>query len=163
MRRYVYIVKPLVINHAGTTIATMTSLFVKKLDEAAVIPTRGSKFSAGYDLSSIVDITVPSLGRVAVPTGLAIKVPFGTYGRVASRSGLAVKHGITVLTGVVDADFIGQVACILYNTSGDDYTIKKGDRIAQLIIEKIDMLDVAVVDELPKTDRGDGGFGSTGK
>ncbi|AGE50224.1 dUTP pyrophosphatase [Acanthocystis turfacea Chlorella virus Canal-1] len=163
MRQYVYIVKPLVMSWRGERVLTMSALFVKKLDESAIVPTRGSELAAGYDLSSIADITVPSLGRVAVPTGLAIKVPAGTYGRIAPRSGLAFKHGIDVLAGVVDADYSGQVVCILYNTSGIDYEIKKGDRIAQLVIEKIEMLDVAVVDELPKTDRGDSGFGSTGK
>jgi dUTP pyrophosphatase len=141
----------------------MSALFVKKLDESAVVPTRGTDLSAGYDLYSVADIVLPSLGRAMVPTGLAIKVPAGTYGRVASRSGLAVKHGITVLTGTVDADYRGGVFCVLYNTSNVDYEIKKGDRIAQLIIEKIEMLDVAVVDELDETARGAGGFGSTGK
>ena len=140
----------------------MTSLFVKKLDESAVVPTRGSELSAGYDVSSIVDIVVPSLGRVAVPTGLAIKLPVGTYGRIAPRSGLAFKHGIDVLAGVVDADFRDEVKVILYNTSGVEYEIKKGDRIAQLIIEKIEMLNVATVDDLDETTRS-GGFGSTGR
>ena len=141
----------------------MTSLFVKKLDESSVVPTRGSYLSAGYDLSSVEDAVIPSLGRVAVPTGLAMKVPVGTYGRIAPRSGLAFKHGIDVLAGVVDADYSGQIVVILYNTSGNEYEIKKGDRIAQFIIEKIEMLDVEVVDELPKTERGEGGFGSTGR
>ena len=141
----------------------MTSLFVKKLDESAVVPTRGSELSAGYDLSSVEDVVIPSLGRVAVPTGLAIKVPVGTYGRIAPRSGLAFKHGIDILAGVVDADYSGQIVVILYNTSGTEYEIKKGDRIAQFIIEKIEMLNVEVVDELPKTERGVGGFGSTGR
>ncbi|AGE59474.1 dUTP pyrophosphatase [Acanthocystis turfacea Chlorella virus OR0704.3] len=163
MRQYVHIVKPVVMSWREKIIVTMSSLFVKKLDESAAVPVRGSKLSAGYDLSSIVNITVPSLGRVAVSTGLAIKVPVGTYGRIAPRSGLAYKHGIDVLAGVVDADYSGQVVCILYNTSGVDYEIKKGDRIAQLVIEKIEMLDVEVVDELDETERGEGGFGSTGK
>ena len=140
----------------------MSALFVKKLDESAVVPMRGSELAAGYDLSSIVDIVVPSLGRVAVPTGLAVKVPVGTYGRIAPRSGLAFKHGIDVLAGVVDADYRQSVNVILYNTSGVDYEIKKGDRIAQLIIEKIEMFDVEVVDELDETSR-KGGFGSTGR
>jgi len=142
---------------------TMSALFVKKLDESAVVPVRGSELAAGYDLSSIVDIVVPSLGRVAVSTGLAVKVPVGTYGRIAPRSGLSFRHGIDVLAGVIDADYSGQIVVILYNTSGVDYEIKKGDRIAQFIIEKIEMLNVEVVDELPKTGRGVGGFGSTGR
>ena len=162
MRQYVYIVNPLVMSWRGKGVLTMSSLFVKKLDESAVVPTRGSKFSAGYDLSSVEDVVIPSLGRVAVSTGLAIKVPVGTYGRIAPRSGLAFKHGIDVLAGVVDADYRLEVKVILYNTSGDDYTIRKGDRVAQLIIEKIEMLDVEVVDELGETSRKDG-FGSTGR
>jgi dUTP pyrophosphatase len=141
---------------------TMSALFVKKLDESAVVPVRGSELAAGYDLSSIVDIVVPSLGRVAVPTGLAVKVPVGTYGRIAPRSGLAFKHGIDVLAGVVDADYRDEVRVILYNTSGTDYEIKTGDRIAQLVVEKIEMLDVEVVDDLDETSR-KGGFGSTGR
>ena len=140
----------------------MSALFVKKLDESAVVPVRGSELAAGYDLSSIVDIVVPSLGRVAVPTGLAVKVPVGTYGRIAPRSGLAFKHGIDVLAGVVDADYRDEVRVILYNTSGTDYEIKTGDRIAQLVVEKIEMLDVEVVDDLDETSR-KGGFGSTGR
>jgi len=163
MRQYVYIVTPLVMRWRGETILTMSSLFVKKLDESAVAPSRGSELAAGYDLSSIVDVVVPSLGRVAVSTGIAVKVPVGTYGRVAPRSGLAFKHGIDVLAGVVDADYRAEVKVILYNTSGVDYEIKKGDRVAQLVIEKIEMLDVALVDELDETVRGGGGFGSTGK
>ena len=135
---------------------------MKKLDESAVVPVRGSELAAGYDLSSIVDIVVPSLGRVAVSTGLAVKVPVGTYGRIAPRSGLAFKHGIDVLAGVVDADYRDEVRVILYNTSGTDYEIKTGDRIAQLVVEKIEMLDVEVVDDLDETSR-KGGFGSTGR
>ncbi|AGE57720.1 dUTP pyrophosphatase [Acanthocystis turfacea Chlorella virus NTS-1] len=162
MRQYVHIVESVVMSWRGKVIVTMSALFVKKLDESAVVPTRGSELSAGYDLSSIVDITVPSLGRVAVSTGLAVKVPASAYGRIAPRSGLAYKHGIDVLAGVVDADYRQSVNVILYNTSGVDYEIKKGDRIAQLIIEKIEMFDVEVVDELDETSR-KGGFGSTGR
>ncbi|AGE56027.1 dUTP pyrophosphatase [Acanthocystis turfacea Chlorella virus MO0605SPH] len=162
MRQYVHIVSPVVMSWRGKCIVTMSSLFVKKLDESAVVPTRGTALSAGYDLSSVADVVVPSLGRVAVPTGLAIKVPANTYGRIAPRSGLAFKHGIDVLAGVVDADYRAEVKVILYNTSGVDYEIKKGDRIAQLVIEKIEMLDVAVVDDLEETSR-TGGFGSTGR
>ena len=139
------------------------ALLIKKLMPEAIIPSRGSNGAAGYDLSSVVDIVVPGLGRVAVATGLAIRVPEGTYGRIAPRSGLAYKHGIDVLAGVIDEDYRGEVKVILYNTSERDYIIKKGDRIAQLILEKIVTPDVALVIDLEDTGRGVGGFGSTGR
>ena len=139
------------------------ALLIKKLVPEAIIPARGSDGAAGYDISSVVDIVVPALGRSAVATGLAIRVPEGTYGRVAPRSGLAYKHGIDVLAGVIDEDYRGEVKVILYNTSERDYIIKKGDRIAQLILEKIVTPDVAIVLELEDTERGVGGFGSTGR
>ena len=138
-------------------------LFIKKLVPEAIIPARGSDGAAGYDISSIVDIVVPALDHRAVATGLAIRVPEGTYGRVAPRSGLAYKHGIDVLAGVIDEDYRGEVKVILYNTSDRDYIVRKGDRIAQLILEKIVTPDVALVLELEDTERGVGGFGSTGR
>jgi len=139
------------------------AFLIKQLVPEAIIPARGSDGAAGYDISSVVDTVVPALGRTAVATGLAIRVPEGTYGRVAPRSGLAYKHGIDVLAGVIDEDYRGEVKVILYNTSERDYIIKKGDRIAQLILEKIVTPDVALVLELEDTERGVGGFGSTGR
>ncbi|AGE50800.1 dUTP pyrophosphatase [Paramecium bursaria Chlorella virus CVB-1] len=137
------------------------AFLIKKLVPEAIVPTRGSDGAAGYDLTSVVDITVPALGRVAVATGLAMRVPSGTYGRIAPRSGLAYKYGIDVLAGVVDEDYRNEVLVILYNTSDCDYIIKKGDRIAQLVLEKISTPEVEIVDDLDKTSR-TGGFGSTG-
>jgi dUTP pyrophosphatase len=139
------------------------AFLIKKLVSEAIIPARGSDGAAGYDISSVVDIVVPALGRTAVATGLAIRVPEGTYGRVAPRSGLAYKHGLDVLAGVIDEDYRGEVKVILYNTSERDYIIKKGDRIAQLILEKIVTPNVAIVLDLEDTGRGVGGFGSTGR
>jgi len=139
------------------------SLLVKKIHEDAVVPLRATEFSAGYDLTSVMDVYVPERGRVAVPTGISIRTPPDTYGRIAPRSGLALRHGIDVLAGVIDHDYSGEIIVILYNTSDTDHFIKKGDRIAQLILEKIATPEVAVVLELSYTERGDGGFGSTGK
>lgn len=138
------------------------SFLIKKLMPEAIVPARGSDGAAGYDLSSVVDIAVPALGRVAVSTGLAMRVPSGTYGRIAPRSGLAYKYGIDVLAGVIDEDYRNEVLVILYNTSERDYIIKKGDRIAQLVLEKISTPEVEIVDDLDKTSR-TGGFGSTGR
>ncbi|ABT15140.1 dUTPase [Paramecium bursaria Chlorella virus NY2A] len=140
----------------------MSSLLIKKLVVNAIVPTRATEGSAGYDISSVEDVVIPASGRVAVSTGLSIRVPNGTYGRIAPRSGLAYKYGIDVLAGVIDSDFVGEIKVILYNTSELDYIIKKGDRIAQLILEQIMTPDVAIVLELEDTMRGGGGFGSTG-
>lgn len=138
------------------------ALLVKKLVPEAIVPARGSDGAAGYDLSSVVDVVVPALGRVAVSTGLAIRTPSGTYGRIAPRSGLAYKYGLDVMAGVCDIDYVGEYKVILFNTSERDYIIKKGDRIAQLILEKIMTPEVVLVDDLEDTNRGAGGFGSTG-
>ncbi|CAI5479582.1 unnamed protein product [Closterium sp. Yama58-4] len=138
------------------------SLRVKKLSETAVLPKRGSASAAGYDLSSAHDITVPARGQALVKTDLAIAIPLGTYARVAPRSGLALKHSINVGGGVVDYDYRGNVGVILFNHSDKDFPVKVGDRVAQLILERIVTPDVVEVEELDETTRGAGGFGSTG-
>ncbi|KAM5564858.1 deoxyuridine 5'-triphosphate nucleotidohydrolase [Rosa sericea] len=135
---------------------------VKKLSENAVLPSRGSPLSAGYDLSSATETKIPARGKALVPTDLSIAVPEGTYARVAPRSGLTWKHSIDVGAGVIDADYRGPVGVILFNHSDVDFEIKVGDRIAQLIIEIIITPDVVEVEDLDSTVRGEGGFGSTG-
>ncbi|KAL4566355.1 hypothetical protein LXL04_030469 [Taraxacum kok-saghyz] len=135
---------------------------VKKLSEKAILPARGSSLAAGYDLSSATDTKVPARGKALVPTDLSIAVPEGTYARIAPRSGLAWKHSIDVGAGVVDADYRGPVGVILFNHSDTDLEVKAGDRIAQLIIQKIITPEVMEVDDLDSTVRGAGGFGSTG-
>ncbi|GLT92139.1 hypothetical protein SLE2022_099930 [Rubroshorea leprosula] len=137
-------------------------LKVKKLSEKAVLPSRGSPLSAGYDLSSATDTKVPARGKALVPTDLSISIPEGTYARVAPRSGLAWKHSIDVGAGVIDADYRGPLGVILFNHSDADFEVKAGDRIAQLIIERIMTPDVVEVEDLDSTVRGAGGFGSTG-
>ncbi|CAA6657587.1 unnamed protein product [Spirodela intermedia] len=137
-------------------------LRVKRLSENAVLPSRGSPYSAGYDLSSAVDMKVPGRGKALVPTDLSISIPQGTYARIAPRSGLAWKHSIDVGAGVVDADYRGPVGVILFNHSDVDFEVKAGDRIAQLIIERIMTPEVVEVENLDSTVRGAGGFGSTG-
>ncbi|KAJ8622850.1 hypothetical protein MRB53_031379 [Persea americana] len=137
-------------------------LRVKKLSENAVLPSRGSTLSAGYDLSSATAVTVPARGKALVPTDLSIGIPEGTYARIAPRSGLAWKHSIDVGAGVIDADYRGPVGIILFNYSDEAFEVKPGDRIAQLILEKIVTPEVLLVDDLDSTVRGAGGFGSTG-
>ena len=138
------------------------SLLVKKLTGSAYVPTRGSSLAAGYDMCSSVDTTIKSGCHGLVDTGIAFTVPYGTYGRIAPRSGLAVKKGIQVGAGVIDRDYTGEVKVVLFNHGEEDFEIKKGDRIAQLIIEKIEMPEIKIVTELLVTERGEGGFGSTG-
>ncbi|KDP38491.1 hypothetical protein JCGZ_04416 [Jatropha curcas] len=142
---------------------TPISLFkVKKLSEKAILPSRGSALAAGYDLSSATETKVPARGKALIPTDLSIAVPEGTYARIAPRSGLAWKHSIDVGAGVIDADYRGPVGVILLNHSDVDFEVKVGDRIAQLIIEKIITPEVVEVENLDATVRGEGGFGSTG-
>jgi len=135
---------------------------VKKLDLQAKIPTRGSARAAGHDLYANESKTIPARGQQVVTTGISITLPRGTYGRIAPRSGIAVKHQIAVNAGVIDSDYTGEIKVVLPNMGNQDYQVKKGDRIAQLITEKIVESDCYEVPELGKTDRGQQGFGSTG-
>lgn len=133
--------------------------------ENATLPTRGSVLAAGYDIYSSEEATIPAQGQGMVATDISVAVPIGTYGRVAPRSGLAVKHGISTGAGVIDADYRGEVKVVLFNHSQKDFQVQKGDRIAQLVLEKIVMADIKQItaEELDTTARGEGGFGSTGK
>ncbi|XP_061348041.1 deoxyuridine 5'-triphosphate nucleotidohydrolase-like [Gastrolobium bilobum] len=150
------------IHKNGDVSADTPLLRVKKLSDKAILPSRASPLSAGYDLSSAVETKVPARGKALVATDISISIPQGTYARVAPRSGLAWKHSIDVGAGVIDADYRGPVGVILFNHSDVDFEVKLGDRIAQLIIEQILTPDVAEVDDLDSTLRGEGGFGSTG-
>lgn len=140
-------------------------LLVHKLHDAARAPTRGSARAAGYDLYCDTDFEIAPGHRHLVSTGIAIEIPGdGAYGRIAPRSGLAVKYGIQVGAGVVDADYRGEVKVLLFNHGSDTFLAKAGDRIAQLVIERCKMPAVTVVTAraLSATDRGASGFGSTG-
>ncbi|XP_061348080.1 deoxyuridine 5'-triphosphate nucleotidohydrolase-like [Gastrolobium bilobum] len=135
---------------------------VKKLSDKAILPSRASTLSVHHDFGSAVETKVPARGKALVATDISISTPQGTYARVAPRSGLTWKHSIDVGAGVIDADYRGPVGVILFNHSDVDFEVKLGDRIAQLIIEQIVTPDVAEVDDLDPTLRGEGGFGSTG-
>jgi dUTP pyrophosphatase len=138
-------------------------LLVKKLSEDATLPYKGSPLSAGFDLSASKPATIPPGGRGIVHTDISVACPPGTYARIAPRSGLAIKKGIDVGAGVVDADYRGPVGVILFNLDTEKaFEVQKGDRIAQLILEKISMASLEEVDDLDATVRGTGGFGSTG-
>jgi dUTP pyrophosphatase len=140
----------------------MSKIYFKKLDNKATIPTRGSKFSAGLDLSSVESLVIEPGDRAIVATGLAVIIPNDTYLRIAPRSGLAAKHGIDVLAGVVDSDYRGEIKVILANFGKEPFAVMSGERIAQAILEQCVIADVETVDSLTDTDRGANGFGSTG-
>ncbi|XP_076443380.1 deoxyuridine 5'-triphosphate nucleotidohydrolase-like [Babylonia areolata] len=143
--------------------AEVVTLKFAKLSEEATTPTRGSEQAAGYDLYSAYDYTVPARGKVIAKTDIQIALPEGCYGRVAPRSGLAAKHFIDVGAGVIDQDYRGNVGVVLFNFADANFEVKKGDRIAQLICERIYIPELQELKTLDNTDRGDGGFGSTGK
>ncbi|CAR28164.1 hypothetical protein ZYGR_0N06550 [Zygosaccharomyces rouxii] len=129
----------------------------------AKVPTKGSTSAAGYDMYSAEKTLIPKRGQNLVSTEISITVPQGTYGRVAPRSGLAVKNGIQTGAGVIDRDYTGEVKVVLFNHTDKDFEINVGDRIAQLILERIvEDASVVVVESLDETSRGTGGFGSTG-
>jgi dUTP pyrophosphatase len=140
----------------------MISVYIKKLEESAKIPTRATDSDAGYDLYSTNDGVVPAGGRKVIGTGIAIAIPPPYYGRVAPRSGLAVKRGIDVLAGVIDSGYRGEVGVVLQNLSNEDFPFKKGDRVAQLILEECNTIGWVELEELKDSVRSDGGFGSTG-
>lgn len=120
---------------------------------------------AGADLRSSQAVTVPPLGRVLVATGVSIALPAGYVGLVHPRSGLALKHGITVLNspGTIDAGYRGEIMVTLYNSSSEPFDIAVGDRIAQLLVQQVSRANFVAVERLPESHRGDAGFGSTGK
>ena len=140
------------------------ALKVQLLSPDDKAPTKGSITAAGYDIYASQHTVIPAHGQGLASTDISFTVPFGTYGRIAPRSGLAVKHGIQTGAGVVDRDYTGEVKVVLFNHSNKDFEINKGDRVAQLILEKIvDDAEVVVVNNLEETARGINGFGSTGK
>ena len=134
----------------------------QQLDPRAVLPSRGSSYAAGLDICAIENLTIGPHERAIARTGLAVAIPPGFYGRVAPRSGLAVKLGLDVLAGVIDSDYRGELCCVLYNTSYAEMKLAAGSKICQLIIEKIITPNAAWSEDLDETARGAGGFGSTG-
>ena len=146
----------------------MAQLNVTKLVPNAQLPVRGSSGAAGYDLFSTDSYVVLPGRRVVVSTGISVQLPPGTYGRIAPRSGLAVKHGLDTLAGVIDPDYTGEVKVVLQNLDMQQpFVIRPGYRIAQMILENYTVADVVETEATippppPPTARGSAGFGSTG-
>ena len=143
----------------------------QKISDFAVCPSRNTETDAGYDLYSTTSYSINPLERKLVSTGIKIHIPEGYYGRIAPRSGLAVKKGVDVLAGVVDAGYRGEVMVCLLNTqyfcdiSGqeDHIDINVGDRIAQILFQRVPHFKLIEVDDLKDTERSESGFGSSGK
>jgi dUTP pyrophosphatase len=137
------------------------------LSSHALLPKKGSTDAAGYDLYSIEAGVIKPKERQLIRTGIALAIPSGYYGRIAPRSGLAFKHGIDVMAGVIDSDYRGEVGVILYNSDNlNDFIFNIGDKIAQIIFEKhYDFVfnEVFKLKDLDETQRGSDGFGSTGR
>lgn len=139
---------------------------VKKLRDDAIIPTQGSKYAAGYDLYAAIDapITIKSEETVKIGTGLAFELPEGFFAGIFARSGLATKQGLRPANcvGVVDCDYRGEVIVAIHNDSNRNTVIAPGDRIAQMVLLPYQSMEFTEVNDLNETDRGDGGFGSSG-
>lgn len=133
--------------------------------DEAFFPTYAKPGDAGADLRSSATLVLPAMSRALVPTGVSIALPDGFVALVHPRSGLAHKHGITVLNtpGTVDAGYRGEISVNLYNSTDQDFKIEVGDRIAQLVIQQVERAKFIQVEKLPESDRGEGGHGSTGK
>ncbi|MHB8859887.1 MAG: dUTP diphosphatase [Thermoleophilia bacterium] len=138
---------------------------IKILDPAAAVPQHAyDDGDAGVDLTSVADLVLGAGERALVPTGIAIAIPGGYGGFVQPRSGLAAKFGITLTNspGLIDSNYRGEIKVIIQNTGQEDFEIKKGDRIAQLVVMPVAHADFEAVGELPGSGRGEGGFGSSG-
>lgn len=141
---------------------------VKIVNKSAYpVPAYATELSAGMDLKANITepVTIASLERAMIPTGIYIELPEGYEAQIRPRSGLAAKFGVTVANapGTVDADYRGEVKVILVNLSKDPFVINPGERIAQMVIAKYEKIEWKEVEELGDTERGDGGFGSTGR
>lgn len=146
----------------------METLKIKKLDERAVVPQRATAGSAGLDLCAVLDVPLTLNGgdTAVIPTGLAIEIPSENYAAfVFARSGLSIKHGIGLLNsvGVIDSDYRGEIKVGVINQKRESYTITPGERIAQLVLMPVSNMPTEETAEISRTERGTGGFGSTGK
>lgn len=139
----------------------------KKLSPEAKLPTRGTTYSAGLDLYALIDsdVTITKGKSTFIPTGLSVQIPVGYAGFVFPRSGLACKHGLTLsnCVGVIDSDYRGEIKISLVNLGDEDYTVKRFERVAQLIVIETPICEIEEDESLSETERGTDGFGSSGR
>jgi len=132
-----------------------------------LLPAYQTEGAAGMDLKAAVDaeVTIPPMGRALIPTGVAVSLPPGVEGQVRPRSGLAIRHGVTCLNspGTIDSDYRGEICVILVNLGGEPFTVRRGDRVAQVVFSRALRARLSVVSDLDGTERGPGGFGHTGR
>lgn len=140
------------------------TLRFRRIHPDAVLPAYAHPGDAGMDVRSVADVVIPPGGRALVPTGLVVLLPPGYEAQVRPRSGLALKHGVTVLNtpGTIDSGYRGEVGVILANFGSTDFAVGKGDKIAQIVIAPVTQPEIVETDAVDETDRGSGGFGSTG-
>ena len=127
------------------------------------VPQASKEGDAGADLRASEEIIIPAKGRCLVPTGISISIPSGYVGLIWPRSGLAIKHGLDSGAGVIDSGYRGEIRVLLFNHSNIEFKVVKGDRIAQILVQKVETPKFVQVEALDETERGVGGFGSTGK
>jgi len=142
----------------------MVTIKIKLLDKTIPVPCYAHKGDAGLDLYSTVDCIIEPFERKKIPTGIKVLIPEGYAGFVQPRSGIALKYGIGIVNtpGLIDSGYRGEICAILINYDPDNsFHIKKGDKICQMVIKKVEEVKIELVEELDKTDRGEGGFGST--
>jgi dUTP pyrophosphatase len=137
-------------------------LLVKKLDPSAIIPTKANSSDAGYDLYALNGTIIEKNTHRLIKTGISMAIPEGYVGLIWPRSGLAYKHGLDVFAGVIDSGYRGDIGVILFNSQYNSYEISKGDRIAQILIQKVEDYELLEVEDLDSTERNCGGFGSSG-
>jgi dUTP pyrophosphatase len=141
-------------------------LRVKKKDKGVPLPKYETSGSAGMDIRAFIasELAIPPMGRAKIPTGLFLEIPEGYEAQIRPRSGLALKWGVTLLNspGTIDSDYRGELEVILVNMGSESFTVKNGDRIAQMVISPVVRAVISEVEQLSKTERGAGGFGSTG-
>ncbi len=138
-------------------------LQIKKLDPRAKLPTYAHPGDAGLDIYTLEEVTIKPGERQSIKTGIALAIPDGYVGLVWDKSGLAFKYGLKSMAGVIDAGYRGELMICLFNTSSEPYTFKSGEKLVQLLIQKVDRVEIEEVDELDNTSRSDGRWGSTGK
>lgn len=156
---------PAVFQPVSFKMEKMVNIKIKKLCEDATLPRYAHEGDAGMDIYSLVDETIEAGERKLIPTGIAFEIPQGYEIQVRSKSGLAANNGLFVLNspGTIDSGYRGEIKVILLNTGEQEYHVRKGEKIAQIILNKVEGIELKVVEELSETARGSGGLGSTGK
>ena len=141
----------------------MLNLKIKKIDPEAITPFKSKKGDAGLDLSSLKNYSIKPSEKILIETGISLEIPEGFVGLIWDRSGLAAKHSLHCLAGVIDSNYRGEIKIVLINLGKETYEIERGNRVAQLLIQKIEEVYLEEVESLEESSRGERGFGSGGK